>query len=662
MTPDRPGFRSDIEGLRGIAILLVIAFHAGVSRLAGGFIGVDVFFVLSGYLITGLLAREVVDTGDVNLPEFYARRARRLLPAFLVVLLATVASALWLYAPIDTPQVASDARAVALHYGNVLFAQNAVNYHAASGNPFLHTWSLAVEEQFYVIWPLLFAFVGRLYVADDSGTPLAKRLMIAVAIAGAVSFAASIVVTNMSQPWAFFGMPTRIWEFALGGAAALAITDETVKRERPGLVLQLAGFAAIGVATLTYHEMLAYPGTAALLPAFGGLAVIVGGFHAPNSVVSRVLSHPVLQWFGRISYTWYLWHWPLVGIGAVIDWRIGVAGKLAWSAFALVLAVLTHRFVEEPFRKAASFRDTPHRLNMIAIGASLAAAAVAWGALLLSSRSATTPAQRPYLVARHDNMRHDCWGSTTTNATAPCIFGDVNATTSVVLMGDSHAEHWLPAMDKLGRERHWKIYAMVKPGCPVADVDLFHGRLKRAYTECSDWRREKLARILSLRPNLVMLSSYDHYVSADGGEWGVTPATWRDGLRRTYATLSAAGLTTVAMRDVPNVPFDVPSCLSRRASSAPFSQRCLYDLRSSLHRDAFIAQTDAARGLPNLALVNMTDRVCARSPCAVVQRGTVVYRDDDHLTATFSRAEADVLGDRIAAAVAGLRRGAQPTN
>src|ERR1700761_1806001 len=158
MDSDRSGFRRDIEGLRGIAILLVIAFHAGVSSFAGGFVGVDVFFVLSGYLITGLLAREALTTGDVDLATFYARRARRLLPAFFVVLLATLAIALWLYAPIDVPAIASDGRAVALHYGNVRFAAQAVNYHAASANPFLHTWSLAVEEQFYFVWPFLFAF------------------------------------------------------------------------------------------------------------------------------------------------------------------------------------------------------------------------------------------------------------------------------------------------------------------------------------------------------------------------------------------------------------------------------------------------------------------------------------------------------------------------
>jgi peptidoglycan/LPS O-acetylase OafA/YrhL len=649
--PERAGFRADIEGLRGVAILLVVAFHAGVSRLAGGFVGVDVFFVLSGYLITGLLVREVRETGDVDLSEFYARRARRLLPALLVVLLATIALALWFYAPIDQPPIASDARAVALHYGNVIFARNAVNYHAASSNPFLHTWSLAVEEQFYIVWPLLFALIGRFY--GNTGATRG-RLIACVAGAGAISFVASAWVTGVAQPWAFFGMPTRIWEFALGGVAALMIVDAPRTESTKCLLLQLAGFGAIVVAALLYHEALPYPGTAALLPALGAVAVIAGGHLAPASAVSRALGARSLQWFGRMSYSWYLWHWPLVGLGAVLDWKIGVGGKIAWSIVALGFAVITNRFIEEPMRRAGGARATADRTNAVAVGASFAVALVAWGTLLLANRRASSPAQRPFASARVDHMDHDCWGSLTENATAPCVFGDLSSTTKVVLMGDSHAEHWLPAMERIGRERHWKVYAMVKPACPVADIpEMVNARLKRHYVECTAWRRAKLRQILALRPSLVVLSSYDHYIPADGdaSAWNVTPALWQAGLRRTYGLLSSAGITTIAMRDVPDAGFDAPACLSGQASRTAFRTRgCDYDLAESLRKSAIDAQSAAARGLRNVAIVSMNDRVCSRSPCSVLQRGVIVFRDGDHLTAAFSRAEARILGERIVAA------------
>jgi peptidoglycan/LPS O-acetylase OafA/YrhL len=654
MPSERANFRADIEGLRGIAILLVVAFHAGVSWTAGGYVGVDVFFVISGFFITGLLAREVRDTGDIDLAEFYARRARRLLPAFLLVVLATVAAALWLYAPIDQRSIAADARVVALSSGNILYARTAVNYHAAAENPFLHTWSLAVEEQFYLVWPLLFVFVGRAY---GSAGATRRRLIGWVSLAGAVSFLASLWITRVAQPWAFFGMPTRLWEFALGGVAALVISTGTDKRG--GNRLQMAGLASLGFATLAFHDATPYPGLAALLPTLGTVALLVGGDRAPTGAVTRLLEARWLRWLGRLSYSWYLWHWPLVGVAAVIDWEIGVAGRIAWSAAALVLAWLTHRFVEEPARRGTFLRERPQVLNAVALGATVAVAMIAHSAMFVAQRNTSSPEQRRYAAAREDGMAHDCWGTLLESATAPCVFGDTASQTSVVLMGDSHAEHWLPAVDRIGRDRGWKVIAMVKPACPVADVDLVSSRLKRQYTECTHWRRATLRRIVAQRPDAVILSSYDHYMPADGERSvsGVTPASWRDGLRRTYGTLSMAGLSTVVIRDVPRVGFDVPGCLSRRASNAPFNDKpCEYDRDPSLMRQAIEAQNDAARGMHGVMLVDMNDRICPSARCSVVQRGAIVYRDGDHLTATFSRNEAPVLARRIEAAVDGFNR------
>ncbi len=659
MIPERGEYRTDIEGLRGIAILLVVAFHAGVSRLAGGYVGVDVFFVLSGYLITGMLARELVATGDVDLPEFYARRARRLLPAFAVVVLATIALTLWIYAPIDRPAIASDARAVALHYGNVVFANGAINYHATSDNPFLHTWSLAVEEQFYIVWPLLFAFIGRNW-AGHGEDETRKRVLAALGVAGTLSLFASLWVTRVAQPWAFFGMPTRIWEFAVGGVVALAITNESPKSERVGITLQVAGLLAIGAAAWLLHEATPYPGSAAVLPVAGTAALLIGGRRAPDGAVSRALGTPLLRFFGRVSYSWYLWHWPLVGLGAVIDWKIGVAGRAAWSLVALGLAVVTHRFVEKPARRSDWFKRRPHFINLAALATSIVIALVAYGALIAGTRSAATPVQRRIAAARDDGMDHQCWGSLLENATASCEFGNTRSRQVVVLFGDSHAEHWLPAMDRLARARDWRVVAMIKPACPVADLpELVNTRLKRYYSECTSWRRAMLGRIVAMHPLAVVLSSFDHYVDRNGpaADWQISANQWRAGLRRTYVTLARAGINTVAIRGTPNAGFDVPSCLSRRASGAPFSDSpCAYRLDESLVPSAVAAQTEAARGVSTLAFVDMNDAICGRAVCPVVQNGVIVFRDGNHLTATFSRREAPVLGQRLDAALSELRR------
>jgi peptidoglycan/LPS O-acetylase OafA/YrhL len=665
MASDRPGFRPDIEGLRGLAILLVVGFHAGVSRLAGGYVGVDVFFVISGYFITRMLAHEVGATGDVDVSDFFARRARRLLPAFFVVLVATVILALWLYAPIDQPDVAFDARAVAVHAGNVLFAASAEHYHARSNNPLLHTWSLAVEQQFYIVWPLLFALIGRLH--GDAGITR-RRLLTWIGAAGVLSFLASLWVTRTAQTWAFFGMPTRIWEFAAGGAAAVALDAApavNARLSRWATALQIGGLVAIVATTLALTGATPYPGFAALLPVLGTVALVVGGQVAstendnPGShiqPITRALSIAPLQWLGRISYTWYLWHWPLIVLGGIIDWEIGVGGRLAWSLAALGLAMLTHWFVEEPMRRGTLFRDRPHVFNLYVLGATVTAVLLTTLALSAARARASSPSQRPFAAARDDAMEHDCWGSMLTDATAPCIFGDTAARTTVVLLGDSHAEHWLPAVDRAGRARHWKVYAMVKPACPVSDMpELINAALKRSYVECTNWRRRMLARIVAMRPDLVILSSYDHYMplTGDQSSWQVTPVAWKNGLRRTYGLLSRAGINTVVIRGTPVAGVDAPSCLSRRASGAPFSGKaCAYDRASALHPEAIAAQNEAARGLRHIAFVDMGDRVCPMraTRCSVVQRGIIVFRDDDHLTATFSRSEAPVLGARVAAA------------
>jgi len=652
--PERPAFRPDIEGLRGIAILLVVAFHAGVSGVRGGFVGVDVFFVLSGFFITAMLARELSETGDVDVNAFYTRRALRLLPALLVTLLVTLGAVFWLYAPIDRAAIAADARAVALYSGNVAFASGSVDYFSTGDNPLLHTWSLAVEEQFYLVWPLLFLAIGFLGVTDQRARAR-KRLFVAIVAAGVVSFLVSLWLTRVSQPWAFFGMPTRIWEFALGGSLALVLNGRTNGRTSASTVLQGVGLAMIAVATVSYERVTPYPGIAAVLPALGTSLLVLGGDRAPQSTISRALSIEPLRWLGRMSYAWYLWHWPLVGVAAVLDPQIGVGGRLAWSAAALVLAWLTHRFIEQPVRDGAVLSRVPaHWLLPGTVAASVAVAFLAHGAMVAAERRVATLPQRQFAMARADRKNHNCWATTLEDVKGLCAFGDTKSTTTVTLLGDSHAEHWLGALDRYGKARGVKIVAMVKGGCPVADMpELMQPRLKRYYHECTRYREAMIDRIIAMRPAAAILSSWDHYMPADGkgSDWQVTPEIWGRGLRRTYERLSKAGVPVVAIRGTPRTWFDVPACLSRKAARLPRAQECVYDRERSLSRVAIDAQTKAARGL-GVAFVDMNDQICASANCPVVQNGIIVFTDDNHLTASFSQSVGLVLGARLEAALA----------
>jgi peptidoglycan/LPS O-acetylase OafA/YrhL len=360
-----PSFRPDLEGLRGIAILLVLLCHVGIPGASAGFIGVDVFFVLSGFLITGLLVSEVERTGRLNLRAFYARRARRIIPAAVFVLACTLLAAQLLLSPLDLPRLADEVLAAGLSVANIHFALQSTDYFApVDASPVLHYWSLGVEEQFYLLWPVVLIAASRL-----------RRPRVAMTVATAAILGGSFLLSNTmtadSSAWAYYSLPTRAWQLAAGGILALGAPVLGRVAGIAAAALGWVGVALIGGALVVIQPTTAYPGLASLLPTLGAVAIIASGGRAwsPGAIA---LAREPLRLLGRISYSLYLWHWPILIFGTLalgggaagIDEgapRDDVPLRAALALVALPVAWLSWRLVEEPVRRARGWRVGPLR-------------------------------------------------------------------------------------------------------------------------------------------------------------------------------------------------------------------------------------------------------------------------------------------------------------
>ena len=642
----RSAFRPDIEGLRAVAVLLVVAYHAGVPGVAGGYIGVDVFFVLSGYLITGLLVREAAATGTVALAAFYARRARRLLPALLAVVAATVAASAVVFAPAEQVGLARSAFSAAAYVSNVRFARAQTDYlgAAAEADPFLHTWSLSVEEQFYAVWPL-FVLAGLGVLGRRGAVADRRRLAAWLGGALALSFALGLWWTATRQPWAFFLSPPRAWEFAAGALAVLARPPQAGPSwsGRAERALGWAGLAGILAAATLFGGTTPFPGVAALLPAVSTVLVLRA---TQAAGLQRLLGWRPLQHAGRLSYSWYLWHWPVLVVGAALVPDAPLAVRLGLVAGSLGLAHASYRLVEQPVRRSA--RLSPWR-SLAATGVATAAGvalALGWGAL--AARSARSDAQARYTDARADLpavYASGCHADVAATQARGCASGDTRAARTVVLLGDSHAAQWHPALDALALARGWRLVTLTRSSCPAVDVEVFSRFAGRTDTECGLWRRSALAAVARLRPALVVVASE--------GAYGLSPAEWEAGTARVLAHLSRSAARVVVLRDTPAAAFDVPMCAARGAWRPDVWRRvsgaasCSFPAVRPEASAVWAAQARAAGVFATVATADLTGAVCPGGTCRPERGGRPTYRDAHHLTAGYARSLAPALGARL---------------
>ncbi len=700
--------RGDIQGMRAIAVLLVIASHAGIKHIfQGGYVGVDVFFVISGFLITGVLAREVTKTGRVSFATFYARRAKRILPAASVALLAIVVASALIYTNGHIDDVTKDVGWAAFFAANIHFAMAGTDYFAVTSfeTPVQHFWSLAVEEQFYLAWPALLALMlvlpwrHRAWARKrtDGGRVGARtarrrrralhRAAVLIAIICALSFIWSVHDTLASPQSAYYSTFTRAWELGLG--ALLALGAHRVAR-LPGevkAVLSWVGLAMILVAAWKFSPATPFPGSAGLLPVVGAALVIAGGTEGPSYGAGKVLGLRPMRFIGDISYSLYLWHWPLLVMPAAIvaPEPLRIRYKLALIVLAIIVSWASYRWVETPFRTATLFR----RRNLRALAlwpVALAAVLVPTVAVYQSTvAQATSPSQAEQHKMMHDQGRgtlrtnvvkaaeqakagaplpktllptlvdlpadkseppDGCWASDrSTIEHKICPMGDTKSSTTVVLFGDSHAAQWLKPLDQMAEKQHIKLIPLIKAACLPADVTtMFHGQ---KYTQCAPYQQWAFKQIKRIQPELIITSGQTSIRVVDPKTGKPAPAEkgtelFKAGAKRTLEKLQTLAPRVDVISDQTKLPKDAEDCLGSRTADMSTCAEPLFTQSEKRDR-AWKADAKAT----DSRFIDMVPYLCADGVCPLVINNTIVYRDNHHLTKTYATQLKPVLEHKI---------------
>ncbi|ROS27934.1 acyltransferase family protein [Cellulomonas sp. PhB150] len=671
------GFRPDIQGLRAIAVVLVLVFHAGVPGLPGGYVGVDVFFVISGYLITSMIVTEVMETGRLRLGRFYARRARRLLPAAATVLVATaIATVLWL--PVTRwREIAGDLASTALYVVNWRLAGRSVDYLAegAAASPVQHFWSLAVEEQFYVLWPVL-VLVAVLWARRRGRAVSARLLAAAILVIAVPSLVWSVHLTSSAPDAAYFVTTTRLWELAVGALLAVGAARVARLPQRWLTGAGVAGLALIAFAAFVFTGGTPFPGAAALVPTVGAALVLAAGLRDRRGLT--VLGLPGMQTVGAMSYSLYLWHWPVVVVATTL-WaddagRLPTGIGVAAVALSVLPAWLAYRFVEQPLHLSSALRGSVRKSALVGLVCTLVGLGAAAGVALAvpSGPTGTAPGAAvigtsawsgaadpgtdlgqvvPALADATDDVADlyadGCHQDKNGTSAKACTYGDPDADVVVALVGDSHAAQWQPTLRAVAEQQGWRLDTYTKGSCAFADVDVWLTTIDGPYTTCSQWNDAVSAKLLADPPTVVVTSN-------DAIDGVVVDGAMRpkatllddvaDGLVRTWKTLADAGTRVVVLGDTPWMAKDIPECVAEHTDA--WATTCSVPRAAAVERSA-LAQQQAAAERADVPLIDLDDYVCPGSTCPAIIGDVLVWRDAHHLTATYARTLAPRLADQL---------------
>ncbi|MCI2958751.1 acyltransferase [Agromyces atrinae] len=678
--PSASGFRPEIQALRALAVLAVLVFHLWPLRLTGGFVGVDVFFVISGYLITSHLLAESARTGTIRLGRFWARRAKRLLPSSLLVL-AVTAIAILMFVPTGRwQQFLSEVAASTLYVQNWLLASNSVDYLAATGNipsPVQHFWTLSVEEQFYVLMPIV--MFGACLIAARTRARSRSTIFIALASVTALSLAYSLWITATAAPLSYFSTFSRAWEFGVGALIAFA---PALSRRLIRHVLTIVGLAGVLAAVVLFDSETPFPGALAALPVLGTALCIWGGRQTFLATVGSI--RPV-AFVGAVSYAIYLWHWPLIVlVPYVTGHELTTVEKIVILIASIVVAGASTRFVEDPVRFDRRLLGGDRRPRTVALWSVVGMAVVLSLAvppmIISSSQAAAVSAENERLqegaeclgaavavtgcevdaglqdvllpnatdLLTDDVNRSECWSTRGDGTLRVCALGPTTGYEKHILaVGDSHNNTLLEAYEMIAEDLNWRIDVAGRIGCYWTDAELVFST-DELTAECAQWRGE-VRQHIAASPDLdaVLVTNArrtpDGEVRPESGE-SVEQATV-EGLVSAWSSLPA-DVPVLGLVDNPLMSREVIACVEREGLAA--ADACAVPRAEALPGDSM---QRAVESFGNARLIDLTDIHCEPDVCRPVIGNVIVYRDPGHVTATYAATLAPFLGERLVSAL-----------
>lgn len=667
----KPTFRPEVQGLRALAVLMVVAYHVWLGRVSGG---VDIFLLISAFLLTLSFVRKAETGRPFGLLAHWLHLFKRLLPAAVVVILGVLAGTRLILPQSRWPEVLDQAWASLLYSQNWLLAETAVDYYAqdhAGASPLQHFWSLSIQGQVFILWPVIFAGSAAL-LALLRRVPALSRVNyrgVLALVFGAVfafSLAYSVEQTATNQAYAYFDTRARLWEFALGSLLALALPYLKPARVLR-VVLGWTGLVAMVSCGLLLTVDRSFPGYVALWPTLAAAAIIVAGQTGSRCGVDRFLSSKPLVALGDNSYALYLWHWPVLvlalaatGVEAPnLSQGLGIVGA------AVVLAVLTTRFVEKPLRdwhwpKRRAWRTA---VVIVACGTVLAGPVAVWqttltaeesataaqpreltpGAAALAPKNAPVPVPEAKIIPGPAALDHDWAGihapCTGANATSnPILEGcrqavpEGETTKRIVVLGDSHSQQYLGALAPIAAARGWELVTLLMPACR------FGAESVERSAECNAYNQASAAYVLEHQPDAVFtVASLTH----EEAPFETEVPGYLEGVR----PLADAGIEIIGIRDNPRFTFNMPECIQRNGPDAP---ECSVSLEKSLASPSPLESY--AGQVQGLHLMDMSDFICARGICPGVVGNVYVYKDDNHLTRTYVESMIPMFEQRLLAA------------